>query len=150
MKIVFLILMSVMILAANGQSENNRTASGSPSDNPLVFDQNKFGDRFSVLFYSEGEWDYYAIDMTKFRDRFERVYFVGLSYDDLKVVNVDSDIEKDQICFKTFYQNKEAEITCIFKDLKDKTSQAGQTMTADEKSAWLAKNDKFKKNESHK
>jgi hypothetical protein len=58
MKIVFLILMSVMILAANGQSENNRTASGSPSDNPLVFDQNKFGDRFSVLFYSEGEWDY--------------------------------------------------------------------------------------------
>jgi hypothetical protein len=149
MKIVFLMLMSVMILAANGQSVNNKPVNVNVPASALVFDQNEFGDRFSVLFYSEGEYDYYAVDLTKFRDRFERVYFVGLSYDDLKVVNVDSDIEKDQICFKTFYQNKEAEITCIFKDLKDKTAQAGQTMTADEKSAWLAKNDKFKKNESH-
>jgi hypothetical protein len=146
MKIVFLILMSVLVLASKGQSISNKPVSGEPSISPFVFDQNEFGDRFSVLGFSEGEYDYYAVDLTKMKDRFERIYFVILTYDDLKVVNIDSDIEKDQIWFKTFYQNKQEEITCLFKDLKDKSSQAGQDMTAEEKSAWLAKNDKFKKN----
>jgi hypothetical protein len=146
MKIVFLILMSVMVLASNGQSVDKKPVSGKAPAIPLVFDQKEFGDRFSVLFYSEGDYDYYAVDLTKMKDRFERIYFVILTYDDLKVVNIDSDIEKDQIWFKTFYQNKEEAITCLFKDLKDKSAKAGQDMTAEEKSAWLAKNDKFKKN----
>jgi hypothetical protein len=138
-----------MLMASNGQSDNSKIAGGNPSASPFTFDQSKFGDRFSVLFYSEGEYDYYAIDLTKFKDRYERIYFVILTYDDFKIVNVDSDIEKDQICFKTYYQNNETDINCLFNDLKAKTEQASLAATATEKSEWLAKNDKFKKLESH-
>jgi hypothetical protein len=146
MKIVFLILMSVLFLASNGQSDTYKPVSGKPSVIPLVFDQKEFGERFSVLFYSEDDYDYYAIDLTKLADRFERVYFMNLTYGESRLINIDAGVDNDQIWFKAFHQYKEAEITCLFKDLKDKAASAGKDSTIEEKSEWMAKNDKFKKN----
>jgi hypothetical protein len=149
MKTVLLILMSVMFLPSSGQSDSNKPVSGKLPGLPFVFDQKEFGDRFSVLYYSEDDYDYYVIDLTKLGDRFERIYFMNLTYQDSKVVNVNPDIENDQIWFKAFHQYKESEITCLFKDFKEKTDKASQDMTAEEKSAWMGKYDKFKKNSSH-
>ncbi|MCK9399899.1 MAG: hypothetical protein M0Q51_07900 [Bacteroidales bacterium] len=149
MRIVLLILMSVMFLASNGQSDADKPVSGKLPGLPFVFDQKEFGDRFSVLYYSEDDYDYYVIDLTKLGDRFERIYFMNLTYEDSMVVNLNPDIENDQIWFKAFYQYKEAEITCLFKDLKEKADKANQDMTAGEKSVWMGKFDKFKKNNGH-
>lgn len=146
MRIVFLILMSVMIMTASSQSENIKPISGNHPANSLVFNQKEFGDRFSVLFNSEGDYDYYVIDLTKLKDRFERIYFMNLTYEDRRIINLDPDVDKDQICFKAFHQYNETEITCLFNDLKEKAAKAGADMSTGEKSAWLAKNDKFKKN----
>jgi hypothetical protein len=145
MRIVFLILMSVMFLASNGQSDDRKPVNGKPPAIPLVFDQKEFGDRFSVLNYSVDDYDYYVIDLTKLGDRFERVYFMNLSYEDQRLISLDAGIEKNQIWFKAFHQYKETEITCLFKELKEKAASAGQDMTTEEKSEWMAKNDKFKK-----
>jgi hypothetical protein len=145
MKIVFLILMSIMILAASGQSVNTKPAGGNAQASALVFDQKEFGDRFSVMNFSENDYDYYVIDLTKLADRFERIYFLNLTYKDQRLINLDADIEKSQIWFKAYHQFNETEINCLFKDLKEKTAQTCQGMTSEEKSAWLAKNDKFKK-----
>lgn len=149
MRIVLLILMSVMFLVSNGQSDGNKQVSGKLPELPLVFDQKEFGDRFSVLIYSDVNYDYYVIDLTKLGGRFERVYFMNLTYTDSKVVNIDADIEKDQTWFKSYYKNTEVEITCLFKDLIEKTDEARMGMTAEEKSAWMVKNDKFKKSHNN-
>lgn len=146
MRIVFLILMSVLFLASNGQSYDNKQVSGKSAALPLVFDQKEFGERFSVLVYSEDDYDYYVIDLTKLADRFERVYFMNLTYGESRLINIDAGVDKDQIWFKAFHQYKETEITCLCKDLKEKASSAGKDMTTGEKSAWMAKNDKFTTN----
>ena len=87
MRIVFLILMSVMIMTANSQSENKAPAGVNQPANSLVFNQNEFGERFSVLFNSEDDYDYYVIDLTKLKDRFERVYFMNPHIPGSKIVN---------------------------------------------------------------
>jgi hypothetical protein len=145
MRIVFLILLSVMFMTANSQSEYKAPVGINPPANSLVFNQKEFGDRFSVLFNSEDDYDYYAIDLTKLNDRFERVYFMNLTYQDRRIVNLDPDVDKDQIWFKAFHQYSETEITCLFNDLKEKATQDGNIMSSGEKSTWLTKNDKFNK-----
>jgi len=141
--------MSVIFSVSNGQSNGNTVLPGQQPGLSLVFNQEEFGDRFSVLFISEDNYDYYVVDLTKLGGRFERVYFMNLAFADPRVVNLDGDIEKDQTWFKSFYKYKEDEITCLLKDLKEKTEKAGLEMTTEEKSAWMAKFDKFKKSKDN-
>ena len=145
MRIVFLILLSVMIMTANSQSENKAPVGVNQPANSLIYNQKEFGDRFSVLFNSEDDYDYYVIDLTKLKGRFERVYFMNLTYQDRRIVNLDPDVDKDQIWFKAFHQYNETEIIGRFNDLKEKAVQDCNNLSSAEKSAWLAKNDKFKK-----
>lgn len=145
MKIVLLILMTVSFSLSYGQSDGNSAPHDQQKPISLFFDQDGFEGRFSVMFHSDENYDYYVIDLTRFNDRFERVYFMNLAYAEPKIVNIDSDIEKDKTWFKAYYTHKEAEITCLFNELKEKTDNASLGMTSDEKAAWLAQNDKFKK-----
>jgi hypothetical protein len=115
----------------------------------LIFNQQEFGDKLSVLTYSDDSYDYYVIDLTKIGGNFERVYFMNLTYDDSRLVNLDADIEKDQTWFKTYYSHKEAEMTCLFNELRDKTDKARIEMSDDEKRAWMAKYNKFLKTDNH-
>lgn len=137
--------MTVVFSAANGQSEGNTSAWVQQSQLVLEFDQQEFGDRFSVLFTSQGDYDYYVVDLTKLGGRFERIYFLNLTYSESKIVNLDSDIEKGQTWFKAYYNYTNEEITCLFEELKEKTTEASQNMTVEEKSTWMIKFDKFKK-----
>ena len=145
MRIVLLLVMTTVLSVSNGQSVGNTASNGQQPQIPLVFDQEEFGDRLSVLFYSDDDYDYYVIDLTKLGGRFEKAYFMNLSYADPRVVNLDGDIEKDQTWFKAWFKYSETEINCLFKELKEKTDEARLGMTAEEKSAWMAKYDKFKK-----
>jgi hypothetical protein len=145
MRTVFLLMLTVLISVSNGQSISKPAGNGQQSEVSLVFNQQDFGSRFSVLFYSDDNYDYYVIDLTKLGDRFERVYFMNLTYTDARIVNLDSDIDKDQTFFKAYYKYKDEEITCLFKDLKEKTEETRLGMTTEEKSAWMAKYDKFNK-----
>ncbi len=145
MKIVLLILMTVSFSLSYGQSDGNSAPHDQQKPISLFFDQDEFEGRFSVMFHSDENYDYYVIDLTRFNDRFERVYFMNLTYAESKIVNIDADIGNDKTWFKAYYTHKEAEITCLFNELKEKTDNASLGMTSDEKAAWLAQNDKFKK-----
>ena len=149
MRIVILLIMTVLFSVSNGQSDGNFSLSGQQQQFPLVFDQKEFGDRFSVLIFSDDNYDYYVIDLTKLEGSFERVYFMNLTYADPRLVNIDANIKKDQTWFKVYYNNKEEEIICLLKDLKEKTVEARLGMTADEKSAWMVKYNKFKINDDN-
>jgi hypothetical protein len=145
MKKALLILMTVACSYTYGQSAGVAAGNSQQKSISLVFNQDEFAGRFSVMVQSDENYDYYAIDLTRFNDRFELVYFMNLTYADARVVNLDGNIEKDQTWYKSYYTHKEAEITCLFNDLKEKTSEAGQQMSPAEKSEWLASHDKFKK-----
>lgn len=145
MRTVLLLLMTVLISVSQGQSVDISSSGEQQQQIPLIFNQQEFGDRFSVLSFSDDNYDYYVVDLTKIGDRFERIYFMNLTYGDSRLVNLDADIEKEQTWFKTYYTNKEGDIDCLFKDLKEQTGKMFNEMTADEKAAWMSKNDKFKK-----
>jgi hypothetical protein len=131
-----------------GQNTAEMAASQEAWQLQLVFDQHEFGDRFAVLAMSDENYDYYVVDLTKLGDTFKRVYFMNLTYNESKLVNLDADIAKDQTWFKTYYTNKEIEITCLFNELKDKTEKAQTDMSTEEESQWMAKFNKFKKESS--
>lgn len=143
MRLVLLVLLTVTFSVSYGQSDGNSVRTNQSDLTTLVFSQQEFQGRFSVMFHSDENYDYYVIDLTRFKDRFEKVYFMNLTYADSRIVNIDGDLGKDQTMFKSYYTNKEDDITCLFKDLKEKTDQASLSMNAGEKSAWLATNDKF-------
>jgi hypothetical protein len=145
MRIALLMMMTVCLSISYGQSNGTAAVNSQPRSIPLVFDQKDFEGRFSVMSQSDENYDYYVIDLTRFTDRFERVYFMNLTYDDNRLVNLDADIEKDQTWFKTYYTNNEKVMTCLFNDLKEKTQETAQKMSPAERSEWLAVHDKFKK-----
>jgi hypothetical protein len=147
MKTVLLILMSVSLSLTYGQVVGNKMITDQQRPLDLVFDQEEFQGRFSVKVTSDGDFDYYVVDLTDFSDRFERVYFVNLTYSQSKLVNMDRSVDKGQYWFKAYYTYKEEEITCIFKDLKEETLKVAAEMNPSEKSSWLSSNDKFKTKE---
>jgi hypothetical protein len=136
-----LLLLTGLISLANGQTDGS-----DPVNDKIIlsFNQEEFGDRLSVLYDSDNHWDYYVVDLIKIGGRFERVYFMSLTYEDRRIVNVDPEIEKGQIWFKAYYTYTEEEITCLFRDLKEKTDEASRQMTPEEQSDWLVRFDKFK------
>ncbi len=145
MKVFLVILMSLGICYSYGQNSGEIAAKPAVSQIQLAFSQEEFGDRFSVLTLSEGNYDYYAVDLTKLGSSFERVYFMNLSYNEPKIINIDGDLDKDQTWFKAYYTNSENDVTCLFNELLANTAKAGKEMTAEEKSAWMAKYNKFNK-----
>jgi len=143
MKIVLLLLMTVSFSLSYGQSDGNPALKDPQKQVALVFDQDEFEGRFSVMFHSDENYDYYVVNLARLNDRFERVYFMNLAYSESKLVSIDGDINKDQTWFKAYYTYKEADITCLFNELQEKTANAGLEMTSAEKSTWLETHDKF-------
>jgi hypothetical protein len=145
MRFALLLLLTLILSFSKGQGVENSAIIENTKPVELIFKQVDFGENFSVLVTSDDQYDYYAIDLTKLEDRFERIYFMNLSYNESRIINLDGDINKELTWYKSYYSNKEEEINCLFKDLKEKTIQAGRTMTSEEKSQWMLENDKFKK-----
>jgi hypothetical protein len=143
MKLFLVLLLSVWISLSFGQNTSEMAVSRDVTEVHLVFSQHEFGERFSVLTVSDENYDYYAVDLSKLGDNFEKVYFMNLTYAEPKIVNLDGDLNKDQTWFKTYYTNKESDITCLFKALKEQTDKASIEMSTEEKSAWMAKYNKF-------
>jgi len=121
------------------------TASNNSQEIALVFNPDEFKGRLSVLALKDGEYDYYTVDLSRFTSRLERIYFLNLAYAEPKIISIDGSINHEQIWFKAYHQYKEPEITCIFSDLKEKSEQACNSMSPDEKASWLKKFDKFEK-----
>ena len=146
MRTCLVILFAIMSAFSFGQTEVTNTSVQDLVQYDLSFNQDDFGTRFSVLSHSDDNYDYYAVDLTKFNDDFERVYFMVLTFTDKRIVNLDSDIlRKDQTWFKSYYTSKEEEITCLFNELREKTTEAGLKMSKEEKDVWMARNNKYKK-----
>ncbi|MEI6435721.1 MAG: hypothetical protein WCP32_12810 [Bacteroidota bacterium] len=118
-----------------------------PPNDPAYLDRYagyNFNSRFFALINSDDLSAYYLVDFSKLPSRFERVYFMNLSFSADEIVNVRVDADRNIVCFKALFKYKETEIKKVFDDLKQKTNDVNTSWTSDKKTEWLKENDKYK------
>jgi hypothetical protein len=103
-----------------------------------------FKGNFAVKIQSDEINNYYLVDISSFANRFEKIYFMNLTFSAQKIVNIDHDLDKRYVCFISILKYPADEIVGIFKDLKEETIRAAGRMTVGQQSEWLKKNDKYK------
>ncbi len=103
-----------------------------------------FHERFAVRIQSDRINNYYLINMASFSNRFEKVWFMNLTFSEHQLVNVDPDITKSYVVFTSPVTFQEKEILKLLDDLKERTVKKSATMTDEERERWLGKNDKYR------
>jgi len=103
-----------------------------------------FKGQFAGVIDRDGVNNYFLLDFSKLASRFERVYFMNLTFDSYQLVNIDPIVTEDRICFMANEKYDKNEQLSIFEELKNKTTKIAATWSGDEKVRWLKKNDKYK------
>jgi hypothetical protein len=102
-----------------------------------------FKDQFSVLVEKSGSNNIYLVDFSRLATRFERVYFMNLSFSTHRIVNIDPTVREDRVRFMSYEKNEPAAILKQMEEMRVKATQIAAAWTAEEKTNWLAKNDKY-------
>ena len=96
-----IILFSFILFAAlTIRAQKEGINPGDPSFNKK-YENFDFKGQFAVLVYKTGDYNYLLLDFSKFSTRFERIYFMNLSFTSDKLINIDSDIAKNEVWFKS-------------------------------------------------
>ena len=103
-----------------------------------------FKGNFASLILQDAENNYFLVDFSKLPGKYEKVYFMNLSFNEDKIVNIDSDLSHDKIWFLANKKYQKQDILKVFTSLKEKTDLSSKTLTDEQKSSWLIANDKYK------
>jgi hypothetical protein len=103
-----------------------------------------FQGKFSSAIDKDAANNYFLVDFSRLPSRFERVYFMDLSFSANEIVNIDPVITKDRVCFSANKKYSEDEVLKIFGELEKNVKSASSAWSEDKKSAWLQRNDKYK------
>ena len=104
----------------------------------------QFNDKFVLLAESDATNNYYIADFSKLKSRFEKVFFLNLTFQTQKLVNLTADLSTERIWFLANHQYSEKEIIALFIRLEEQTEKKNVDLTEDEKKGWLKDNDKYK------
>ncbi|MEI6899018.1 MAG: hypothetical protein WCL00_04010 [Bacteroidota bacterium] len=117
-----------------------------PSDPAFTakYDHLQFNDKFVLLAEFDAANNYFITDFSRLESRFEKVYFLNLTYGTPKIVNLHADLTQNRIWFLSNRKNPEKEIILLFDDLKDQTQKKSSTMNDVDKNIWLKEHDKYK------
>ncbi|HPS63876.1 MAG TPA: hypothetical protein PLK82_12490 [Bacteroidales bacterium] len=116
-------------------------------DDPAFRDQYKhfnFHGAFAVMIDQDEISRYFLVNLAELPSRFERVWFMNLAFQSDKVVNIDPDLAKDWICFKSSGCHASDSVLRVFNELKVKTQEKAAEWPDSKKSLWLKENDKYK------
>ena len=103
-----------------------------------------FNGKFSVQVLKDNTNNYFLVDFSKLKDKYEKVFFLSLVFRNGKVVNIDGDLKQSKIWFLSDTMNSVEEINNLLQNLKDQTSKSSNALTDDQKAKWLLENDKYK------
>ena len=140
-RVLFLFVVLLMKIPAMAQY------SGIQPDDPAFiaryagFD---FKGKFAAAIDKDEANNYFLLDFSKLPTRFERVYFMNLSFSSEQLVNIDPDIAKDRVCFMTSKKYSETEILQLFDEIRVKTNDTAGKWPEGQKSDWLKEKDKYK------
>jgi hypothetical protein len=108
------------------------------------FENIDFQGKFSIQVLKDNTNNYYLVDFSQFKDKYEKVYFLSLTFKQGKIVNIDGDLSHNTLWFLSNAANSIDEINKIFLDMKERTIQSGNSLTREQKEQWLKENDKYK------
>jgi len=140
--LLFLFLASAGITFA--QHESELWIAPSDPDFRAKYADVEFGKAIAVKVVESQTKNYFLIDLTKFNSRFEKIWYLNLVFKEDKIVNIDPDITHDRMWFQANRKYDESDVLELFTLLKERTDQASQKMTAQEKEKWMKKHDKYK------
>ena len=103
-----------------------------------------FKGNFSMKVLTDNTNNYFIVDFSSFKEKFEKVYFLSLIFQNGKIVNIDSDISRDKVWFLSHINNSTEEINSTLKELKVQTIEKSSSLSAEEKASWIKENDKYK------
>jgi hypothetical protein len=100
--------------------------------------------KFSTQVLNDQTNNYYVVDFSGLKEKYDKVFFLSLVFQDGKVVNIDSDLAQDRIWFLSNVKYAPSEINGLFIKLKEKTIKSSSLLSDEQKAAWLLENDKYK------
>jgi hypothetical protein len=148
MKRIFYALIGLFFLGITGTaSAQQATEVQIEPSNPAFQETYRnfdFRGKFSARVLQDTENNYFLVDFSKLTVKYEKVYFMNLSFNEGRIVNLDGDLSHDKIWFGANRKYPEQDILNLFTELKDKTEHSSQALDSEQKSAWLKANDKYK------
>ena len=147
MKIFSSILIAAFLftgVAVIAQSTEKLTINPGDPTFRMKYENVDFHGKFSVQVLSDSTNNYYLVDFSKFRDKYEKVFFMSLIFQEGKVVDLDGDFTHDKIWFLSDLKYSIKEINGLFQDLKDKVIKNSDMLSDVQKAEWLRTNDKYK------
>jgi hypothetical protein len=94
-----------------------------------------FNNSFFIVAENDVKNNYYAVDLSVFKDEFEKVYFCELAFAEPKLVRLDSG-NKNIAWFKTS-KSDENDIAVVFSTLKEKALIKSSSISDTQKQEWL-------------
>ena len=108
------------------------------------YDHLQFNDKFVILAESDAANNYFITDFSRLESRFEKVYFLNMTYGTSKIVNLHADLTQKRIWFLAKKLYTVEEIKSVFTDLLDQTRKKSSSLSDNEKNTWLKEHDKYK------
>lgn len=107
------------------------------------YDTVNMNGQFAIRALSDPGTSYYLIDLTVLPSRFARVYFMETSFSSANLVNVDPDLSKKRIWFKTPLNIPEPGVLAELNLFRDDAVQKANLWTPTQQAEWLQANDKY-------
>lgn len=142
----FLAMIILFLTGASLYSQSQEKVVINPADPAFrqKYENVDFNGKFSVQVLTDNTNNYFIADFSKFRDKYEKVYFLFLVFQNGKVVNLDGDLNHNKIWFLSDIRISKDEINNLLQELKTQTEKNSSTLTVEQKATWLLSNDKYK------
>lgn len=104
-----------------------------------------FGNNISATIFKDDKNTYYAVDLSKLPEKFERIRVLELSYGNKVLVNIGNDLSTNFLFYLVNNTlNKSTQyINDLFNDFLTQSKAELQTMNAEQLRLWLIQHDKY-------
>ncbi|MFZ4520650.1 MAG: hypothetical protein ACOYNC_03035 [Bacteroidales bacterium] len=102
-----------------------------------------FKGKFALSIEPNALTNYYLLDFSKLPSRFEKVYYMNLSFSSGELINIDPVITKSRVCFMSNKQYPEADVIAVFEKIKRIVADTSAVWSVARKTEWLKGNDKY-------
>lgn len=140
-RILILALLLMAMLELNAQSPAFQVDDPAFIARYANFD---FKGKFVAEIGKESPNTYFLLDFSTLSTRFERVYFMNLSFSSDELINIDPDITKNRVCFMSNDKYPVHEVLELFEQLKANVRSVSTSWQEEQKFEWLKGNDKYK------
>ena len=140
-RVFFLSLLLIANVMTFGQQADIRPGDTAFTAKYAKFD---FQGNFAAVIEQDAMNNYYLLDFSLLPTRFERVYFMNLSFLSQELVNIDPEVSKNRVCYLSNRKYEADRILKILTGIKAKVIYTASTWTETEKAQWLTANDKYK------